>query len=109
VPCQPDPLPPPTPPAALPCATATSFVSNDTVMVDAANSKVYVFYSKADNYATASNICKALGTNSGTVGTLVCYSSFAEQRMVELYFRRAGLLQNYWTGLRQPTLGSGSW
>lgn len=110
VPCQPDPLPYPTPPAPLPCTTPASFVSNETVLVDGANGKVYVLAATNVAYTAASSACSALGTSTGTLGTLVCYGSYAENYLVESYFSRTGVLGHvYWMGLRQPSVGSGSW
>jgi hypothetical protein len=92
----------------MPCATP--FVPSETVLLDGASSKVYVYTNIAVTYTVASSACQALGSSSGYPATLVCYGSYAENYLVESYFRRSGVLpQGYWMGLRQPTLGSGAW
>ena len=107
--CNPDATPPAPPPTPLACQPSGSFSNNETTLVDSANSKIYVFVNSNLTYSGASSACTSMASSTGTVGTLVCYGSYQEQHMVESYFWRAGPLRPYWLGLRQPTLGSGSW
>ena len=79
-----------------------TFSNNDTILVDGANNKIYVLVASLTNYTTVLSSCMAMGSNSGTNGLPVSYSSYAEAFKVESYFAEKGPLQPYYLGLRVP-------
>ena len=79
-----------------------TFSNNDTVLVDSTSSRIYAFVPTAANFTSALSSCVAIGSNSGTNGSLVSYSSYAEAFKVESYFAEKGPLRPYWLGLRVP-------
>ena len=94
--------PPPPPSSPLACTASVPFSNNDPVLVDSANSKIYVFVPTMTNYTDALSSCRSMGSSTGTNGVLVSYSSYAEAFKVESYFAETGPLRPYWLGLRIP-------